>query len=117
MASGPEWVMKRILVATDLTAQSGRALRRAAILGKQFGSELYLLTVVPDDCATTHLDQIAREVAIAFSHITADLEPIARTRPTVLVRIGTVGDAIVSAAREMSADLVILGAHRKDICK
>jgi len=104
--------MRKILVATDLSARSDRAIRRATILAKKFGASVHLLHVVDDDrpgrivgpehdAASAILDEQARSLR--------DLDGVECTARVVL---GRLADEIVSSTQQIAADLVIVGSHR-----
>lgn len=104
--------MKRILVASDLTVRSDRALQRALAMAMKFQAELKVVHVVDETLAS----------AVAVKH-----QEAARTALAVQVNAagGHVGDLvtqevitgvdyrdIVARAEEWGADLVVLGVHR-----
>lgn len=54
--------MKRIVVATDFSPRSDRAIRRATLLAKQFSAHLTLLHII-DEQRSERLVEAEREVA------------------------------------------------------
>jgi len=54
--------MKRVLVASDLTPRSVKALERTLILAKQIGAEVYVVHVVDADLPAT-ISQQQRQAA------------------------------------------------------
>lgn len=109
--------MRRILAATDFSARSQRAVRRAGLLARQSGAELILLHVVDDD-QPAHLAELERSEA---SKILAEkLQCIAELRDIRCRHVVTAGDAfdgILRSAETASADLVVMGAHRKQLLR
>ncbi|EYD72822.1 universal stress protein [Limimaricola hongkongensis] len=102
--------MERILVATDLTAQGARAVRRAAMLAEALGAELEILHVLRDDLPADLRIEFER---VAGGRLAADvgalrlrLEDRVRSR----LEFGTPWMAILDAASD--ADLLVMGAHR-----
>lgn len=115
--ASPEVRLKRILVPTDFSATSRKAICYAASLAKQFNAEIILLHVVqpvtpppslvmlmPDtfdgalrEAAAKRLAEWRREIAV----------------PTVKanVREGPAYDEIVRAAEETNTDLIIISTH------
>ena len=58
--------MKHILVATDLTARSDRAIERAFSLARETGAELTILHAVDDELPASVADQIKGEKLTIF---------------------------------------------------
>ena len=109
--------MKRILLATDFSTRSDRALRRATLLARQFNAELILLHVVDDD-QPAHLVEVNRTEAMTL------LEEVARTLREVDAIAGkpriVLGDpfqGIVEVTERLDADLVVVGPHRRQVLR
>jgi nucleotide-binding universal stress UspA family protein len=107
--------MDRILVATDFSTRSDRAVRRASLIARRAGASLTLAHVVD-------ADRPERLVAADRMEAQSLLEDTARTLRTIdgvdaepLVKVGDVHSGILSAAEETVADLVILGPHRSSL--
>ena len=100
--------MKSILVATDLSAGSERALRRAVVLAAQTSSRVTCLHVIDDKLTGAAADSRRREAEATIK------AQIAGAQDLVTVRItpGNRYDAILAAAQDESADLVVIGRHR-----
>ena len=107
--------MKRILVATDFSTRSDRALRRAMLIARRRAASLSLVHVVDDDqpaelieaqrrAAAELLDRIARTTC-AEDDVPAD----------VTVTTGDAFAAILQAAEEKDADLIVVGPHRRQL--
>lgn len=106
-----------VLAATDFSIRSQRALRRAGILARDSGAELTLVHVVDDDRPP---DLVALERREADRIIREQIAGIAELRglsPRALVVEGDPFDGILSAAASTRADLVVMGAHRKQILR
>lgn len=104
--------MDRILVATDFSTRSDRALRRATLIARRVGASLTLVHVVDGD-------RPERMVASERAEALALLEEAARTLRTSdeiaadpLVEVDDVEAGVLRAAEKVSADLIILGPHR-----
>lgn len=104
--------MDRILVATDFSTRSDRALRRATLIARRVGASLSLLHVVD-------AERPERLVASERHEALAILEETARTLRSdddiaadPLVLVEDVHSGILDAAEQVGADLVILGPHR-----
>jgi nucleotide-binding universal stress UspA family protein len=109
--------MRRILIATEGSSCSSEALRRFLDLFEPTRSEVYMLAVVPAVApglgAALGPDHYRREADAAQEAL--DLASVdllmAGFSATPLVRVGEPAEAIVQVARELSADLVVLGTH------
>jgi nucleotide-binding universal stress UspA family protein len=109
--------MKRILVGTDFSSRSDRAIRRASLLAKGGGGELVLVHVIDDD-------QPMRIVAAARSAATELLGEQVRTLREIdgipcshRVVLGSPFAGITAAAGDLHPDGVVLGAHRRQALK
>lgn len=105
--------MDRILIATDFSTRSDRALRRAMLIARRVGAPLALLHVID-------ADQPERLIASERAEASSLLADAARTLSTEddvaaepLVMVGDVDAAIINAAEEVDAGLIIMGPHRK----
>ena len=104
--------MKKILMATDLTSRSDRALQRAIALARDFGSELKIVHVVDE----TFLEAITlKHEAAARAAIDDQLRALPLTKDvaisTEVIRGQDFAD-ILQAATHFGAELVVLGIHR-----
>jgi universal stress protein E len=100
--------MKNLLVATDLATRSDRAIARAVTLATQTPSRVTIMHVVPDGA------DAQRHAADAKANIAAQLAvlPVGSTPTAVKILTGKHVDAILAAAKDEAADLVIIGKHR-----
>jgi nucleotide-binding universal stress UspA family protein len=94
--------MARILAACDGSAVSSKALQSAAELAAALARPLTVLTVA-DDMPRAHAEKIAADaLRLAASHdCQADL----------MVGAGDAGEAILRAAVDRQANLIVMGAH------
>lgn len=107
---------KTILAPTDFSEPSKEAVKTAAGLAEECGAKIILLHVAHLPVAhpieeSFGVDKITDAAQEALEEISEEI-PAAVPRG-ILVRWGIRGtvDAIISAAREFSADLVIIGTH------
>ena len=105
--------MKRILVATDFSPRTDRALRRATLIARQVGAALTLVHIID-------ADQPARLIATDRAEAGALLRETAETLRTgdqieteALVEIDDVHSGILEAAEKVGAELIVLGPHRR----
>jgi len=104
--------MKKILMATDLSARCDRALQRALALADQFGAELHIMHVVEEyfsDVLTTEHETAARK---AIEQQVRSLPHGGTLKVTPHITRGMDAENIIRHAEEHGADLVILGLHR-----
>ena len=109
--------MKRILMATDLSARSDRALERAIDLAREHDAELTVIHVVDEDLPVSLADA---HQATATRTITAHVDRLAadnRPRIATEVRLGRPYVDILEASDQAEAELIVLGMHRKDTLK
>ena len=105
--------MRRILVATDFSARSDRALRRATLLAKRAGSTLLLVHVVDDDQPARIVDAergVARQLLAELSATISDVDGVDCDTDVIL---GDPFDGIVRAAADRASDLLVIGPHRR----
>lgn len=105
--------MTRLLVATDFSPRSDRAVQRAVVLARQLGGEIVVMHVIDDDCpaslasaerkaATALLDALVRNVC------RQDRLPCRKHLAS-----GIPHEAVVEATEALAAGLVVMGAHRR----
>lgn len=109
--------MKRILVATDLSERSARAVSRAAMLAAQSSAELILLHVVEDSQPEPLVREIERLATTELEAIARSLGDLQRARYSVRVVRDDALSGIVAAAADSSADLIVMGIHRRSLFK
>ncbi|WP_370161476.1 universal stress protein [Limimaricola soesokkakensis] len=102
--------MERILVATDLTAQGARALRRAAMLAETLGAGLEVLHVLRDDLPDDLPAEFERAAGGRLATEVAALRARLNGRVRSRLEFGTPWMTILDAAAE--AELLVMGAHR-----
>jgi len=109
--------MKRILLATDFSERSDRAVRRATLLAKTFGASLTLVHVVDDDRPRRAVEaehQAAEELLREQARSLRDVDGLTCDSR---VFFGDAFEGISRAAREESADLLVIGPHRRQALK
>jgi universal stress protein A len=95
--------IRRIVVPTDFTDASDRAVAYAAALARRLGASLYVIHALTD-----HTDYETARVTLA--EIAARLTEGVR-RVAVETRIGGAAESIVEAARHYGADLIVMATH------
>jgi universal stress protein E len=107
----------QILAATDFSTRSQRALRRAGLLARERGAELALVHVVDDDQPP---DLVALETREAERILIEQISAVAELRdvrchPQIIA--GDPFDGILRTAAALPADLIVMGAHRKQFLR
>ncbi|MBU8545616.1 MULTISPECIES: universal stress protein [Roseomonadaceae] len=112
---GVESARRRLLVATDLSARSDRALGRAALLAQASGAELVLLHAVNDDQPPSLIAAERREALLVLQAQAAALQTLPAIRPVLAE--GDPFEAILRAAEAEAAELVVLGQPRRRLLR
>lgn len=103
----------RILIASNLSALSARALERSVQLARDTGGTLAIVHAVdiegPEALKAQFADHARRELAEAASRPGAGPEP-----PEIIVRIGHAPSEVADVARRWGADLIVSGLHHPD---
>lgn len=109
--------MKRILVATDFSERSDRAIRRATLLAKMSGASLTLVHVIDDDQPRSMLlaEQQAAEIVLAEQ--TLALQEIDGLACASHIVLGDPFAGIAVAVREHDADILVIGPHRRRVLR
>ncbi|MDP3399760.1 MAG: universal stress protein [Brevundimonas sp.] len=109
--------MERILVATDFSTRSDRAVRRAALLARGTGAAIRLLHIVDDDRPEylVSVDQAAADKAL--SELCRTIRDLDGLSCDYHLTLGDPFEGIVAAARTQNVDLLIIGPHRRQILR
>lgn len=107
----------QILAATDFSTRSQRALRRAGLLARERDAELALVHVVDDDQPPDLVALEIREAERILGEQVSAMAELRSVRCRPLVVAGDPFDGILRTAASMRADLVVMGAHRKQILR
>jgi universal stress protein A len=111
---------KSILVPTDLSDGAEEALDYACELARQFGATIHLVNVigiptlgVPElgvALTGSMIDSMVRDNQVALEEV-ADRKRNLATIGQVLLRTGDARDLINQTAKEVGADLIVMGTH------
>jgi nucleotide-binding universal stress UspA family protein len=107
----------QILGTTDFSTRSQRALRRAGILARDHDAELTLVHIVDDDQPTDLVEIETREAERILSEQISAMPELRGVRCRAAVMAGDPFDGILRAADLMKADLLVMGAHRKQFLR
>lgn len=103
--------MKKLLLATDLSARSELALHRAVQLAREHGAALVALHVVDEDLPPS-LAEVTKAGAERIIHERLDALP-GGPKVEVAILSGRASNAILGQAADEKAELIVLGLHRK----
>jgi nucleotide-binding universal stress UspA family protein len=110
-----EHAPRRVLLPTDLSEHSARAVPLAAALAAALAHPqtpmLFPLFVTPSDVDTGPFALVSAEVEQAEAELDAFLAAIPAVTVQGTVRVGSPAHVILDVAREWDADLVVLGTH------
>jgi universal stress protein E len=107
----------QILAATDFSTRSQRALRRAGQLAQAQAAELAIIHVVDDDQPQRLVEMEVRESERMLAELTSAVSELRDVRCHPMVVKGDPFDAIVRTAAAQRADLIVMGAHRKQLLR
>ena len=107
--------MRQIVAATDFSERSRRAVRRAGMLARESGARLLLLHVVDDDRDRRLVDAETSAARAALDELRDALPE--GTACEARVALGDPFDGVIRAVRECGADLVVMGAHRRQLLR
>jgi nucleotide-binding universal stress UspA family protein len=109
--------MPTLMVGTDFSTRSDRALRRAVLIARQTGWDLIVVSVVDDDQPRRMLEAARREA----SAILAELEQTLADEDGIAcrseLRTGEPFIELPAAADAAGAALMVLGPHRRQFLK
>ena len=107
----PPWPLERVLVATDFSRCSLRALERGEELARRLGAELLLLHVAGVPVAGSRTAAAAH--GDAERELAATVEQVVHhgVRARGLLREGAPDEEILAAAAAEGASLIVVGTH------
>lgn len=109
--------MKNILMATDFSERSDRALRRAVLLAREFGAGLVLVHVVDNDQPRRIVETETEEARALLHQMAATLRDVDNIACEARVRLASPFAGIVQEVADTSPDLLVIGPHRRQMLK
>jgi nucleotide-binding universal stress UspA family protein len=99
-----EKVKHQILVPHDFTPVANNALEHALVIAKVMDNAISLIHIVKEESEIEHANEKCKEIAEKTfkDHF---------IKPHVIVREGTIFTTIADVAKEINANLVIMGTH------
>ncbi|PKP83400.1 MAG: universal stress protein [Alphaproteobacteria bacterium HGW-Alphaproteobacteria-18] len=109
--------MKTILVATDFSERSDRALRRATLLARHHGARLQLLHVIDDDQPRRILEAERNEAESLLRKLSATASKMDGVPTDWLVELDAAHRGIAKAAEKIRPDMLVLGPYRRQLLR
>lgn len=113
----PMVLMKTLLVATDFSERSDRALRRASFLARTYGATLTLVHVLDEDQPSLYLKRMESEACALLERTAASLTESDGFSCDAQV---IVADPIVGLSTLIEAqhpDMLVIGPHRRQMLR
>ncbi|MCE4070984.1 universal stress protein [Pseudomonas sp. GD04087] len=110
-------MMKSLMVATDLSGRSEKALHRAAALAKRYACPWTVLYVVDEDQPSALVEQEVTQVRMMLEARLVELTEMGGTCPKLLVERGDPNQKILAAAKNLNCEMLVMGAHRKSVLR
>jgi universal stress protein E len=107
-------MIRKILLAHDLSRRSSVALERAVQLADQIGAVLDVLHVIEDDLPASVIDRRKAEAREVISDELSALSDPPTAKVGTVVLVGKDYTDILGWAEKSGADLIVLGVHRED---
>ena len=109
--------MKEILVATDLSERSDRALRRATLLARQFKAAILLVHIVDDDQPRRIADTERDAATTLLREMAATLRDVDGVTCETRVILAAPFVGITQAVADAKPDLLVIGPHRRQVLR
>jgi universal stress protein E len=102
-----------IVVATDFSTRSNRALRQAGLLAQAGDAQLHIVHVVDEDQPADLVRMEEREAARVLAEQIASMPELRGVRCAPVVTTGHAFDGILRVAESVGPELIVMGQHRK----
>jgi nucleotide-binding universal stress UspA family protein len=109
VATDPSAAFQSILCAADFSPGSARAAEFAFSLAHEYNAHLTLVHVVAGMLKDS--PHLAIELTESRLRELLPFEPALEYKPHMLVELGPVAERVLSVAKELSADLIAMGAR------
>ena len=107
--------MDRLLLATDFSTRSDRALRRAALIADKIGAAITLLHVIDDDQPKYLIDRHHQAAAMLLEDAVKTIRQFDRVEADMNIMTGDVASSIVQVAEEIDAAMIVVGPYRRKL--
>lgn len=109
--------MKSIMMASDFSERSDRALRRATLLAKQHGAGLSIVHVVDDDQPRRIVDGEQDMARTLLRQLQATVRDVDGLDCETRVVLGAPFSGIAEAAKAAGPDILVVGPHRRAVLR
>lgn len=109
--------MKKLLMATDLSARSDRALERAVTLAREHSAKLTVVHVVDEDLPASLADAQEKAAKQAINKHIDGLTAGNGAHISIEVVFGRAYVDILEMSEKTEAEMIVLGMHREDAFK
>jgi len=109
--------MTTIMVATDFSERSDRALRRATLLARQFEATMLMVHVVDDDQPRRIVDAERDEATTLLRQMAATLRDVDGVTCGTRVILASPFVGIAQAVADATPDLLVIGPHRRQVLR
>ncbi len=105
--------MKTIMLATDFSERSDRAMRRATLLARKFGAQLSIVHVVDDDQPRRIVESERAAATALLTELRNTVQSVDGLACDTRVVLADPFEGIARAAGEKAADILVIGPHRR----
>lgn len=109
--------MQSIMLATDFSERSDRAMRRAVILARRHGAALQVVHVVDNDLPRRIVDHQLSDARHLLAELARTLTDVDDVVCTTEVLLDDPFAGLAKAAAQASPDLLVVGPHRRQILR
>ncbi|MDX5400874.1 MAG: universal stress protein, partial [Rhodobacterales bacterium] len=109
--------MQSIMLATDFSERSDRALRRAVILARAHGARIELVHVVDDDRPRSIVEQDTKQARQLLSELARSLEALDGVACGTKVLLADPFAGLTQAVEQTNPDLLVIGPHRRQFLR
>lgn len=108
-------LMQQVLVATDRSAMAKEALKRAISVAKKKNAQLFIIHVIePPFVESPYLklvdqSEIKKEITDEIDQLNSE----SQVEYNLFIEHGNVADMIIHKAKQLEADLIVVGCHGK----
>lgn len=106
--------MFNILMATDLSARSDRAMERAIMIARRLDAKVTILHVIDEDLPAHVADVLEKTAREIINEYVASIEGAKAFVKRIIIDFGKDWKEILHHAKTLKADLIVLGMHREE---